>query len=323
MAEELEIQIPWLRYDVTLPLMEGRVPIEGVTLVPSRDAPNGTILGQDSPLETGDFGLVDLNMANWLPAIEAGWELVGLPVFPKRKHVYTYLFCRAEANIATPKDLEGKRVLSTISGSSVAIWLKALLEHHHGVDIDAIIWVSTREPWPLHNSRWTIEPVERRKNAADALLDGDVDAIMVDVSDRQLYEVLENDPAIRRLFPDYLQEAKRLYRETGIYVPVHMIAMSKKLDREHPDLAAKLFAAFEEAKRLADEDVLGDRAGFSVIDLRERVLAQRQEWGDLFRHGIAANKAAIDTFASYCHEHGIVKDIFTYEQMFAAGTLDT
>jgi hypothetical protein len=27
MAEELEIQIPWMRYDLTLPLIEGRVPI--------------------------------------------------------------------------------------------------------------------------------------------------------------------------------------------------------------------------------------------------------------------------------------------------------
>src|SRR5687767_4891215 len=60
MAEELEIQIPWLRYDLTLPLIEGRVPIEGVKLVPNRLAPAGTVFGPDSPLRTGDFGLVDL-----------------------------------------------------------------------------------------------------------------------------------------------------------------------------------------------------------------------------------------------------------------------
>ena len=81
MAEELEIQIPWMRYDLTLPLIEGRVPIEGVKLVPNRLAPAGTVFGPDSPLRTGDFGLVDLNMANWLPAIESDWGLVGLPLF--------------------------------------------------------------------------------------------------------------------------------------------------------------------------------------------------------------------------------------------------
>ena len=86
-----------------------------------------------------------------------------------------------------------------------------------------------------------------------------------------------------------------------------MIVMSKKLDRQHPDLAGKLYAAFEAAKRLADEDILSDRAGFSVVDLRERVLEQSRKWTDLYPHGITANKTAIDTFASYCHEHGIVK----------------
>lgn len=323
MAEELEIQIPWMRYDVTLPLIEGRVPIEGVKLAPSRSAPNGTVFSADSPLATGDFGLVDLNMANWLPAIESGWELVGLPVFSKRKHLYTYLFCRADSGISTPKDLEGKRVLSSISSSAVAIWLKALLQHRHGVDIESITWVSIREQWPLHNHRWKIEYLERRKSVADALLDGEVDATMADVSDRRLYEILENNPNIKRLFPNYLQEAKRFYQETGIYTPVHMIVMSKKLDQKHPDLAAKLYAAFETARRLADEDILSDRAGFSVMDLRERLLEQRREWGDLFPHGITANKITIDTFASYCHQHGIVKGTYTYEQMFAASTLDT
>jgi len=323
MAEELEIQIPWMRYDITLPLIEGRVPIEGVKLVPNRFAPAGTVFGPDSPLRTGDFGLVDLNMANWLPAIESDWELVGLPVFSKRKHIYTYLFCRASAGIDTPKDLEGKRVLSSISFSAVAIWLKGLLQHRHGVDVESITWVSPREQWSLHNSRWKLERLERPKNVAEALLDGDVDATAVDVSDRRLFQILENDPKIKRLFPDYLLDAKQLYQETGIYPPVHMIVMSKKLDREHPDLAGKLYAAFEAAKRLADEDILSDRAGFSLIDLREQALEQTRKWADLYPHGITANKTAIDTFASYCHEHGIVKAACNYERMFAASTLDT
>ena len=47
MAEELEIQIPWMRYDLTLPLIEGRVPIKGVKLVPDRFAPAGTVFGPD------------------------------------------------------------------------------------------------------------------------------------------------------------------------------------------------------------------------------------------------------------------------------------
>jgi 4,5-dihydroxyphthalate decarboxylase len=240
MATDLEIQIPWLRYDITVPLLEGRVPIEGVKLVPNRAAPNGTVFGQDSPLKTGDFGLVDLNMANWMPAIEAGWELVGLPVFPKRKHLYTYLFCRADAGIGTAKDLEGKRVLSSITSSAVGIWWQYLLEKRHGVDLSRIAWVSPREQWPIHGWRWKMEPLAGRKSPVEVLLDGDADAVMVDISDRKLSHSLENDPRIKRVFPDYLGEAKRFHEESGILPPVHMIVMSRKLDRDYPELAQKL-----------------------------------------------------------------------------------
>src|SRR5437667_5582925 len=112
MANVIEVQIPWMRYDITMPLMEGRVPIEGVKLVPSQSAPRGTagVPEPGSPIITGDFGLVELVLNHWGPGIRAGWEIVGLPLFVKRKPVYTFVWCRTEAGINTPKDLEGKRV---------------------------------------------------------------------------------------------------------------------------------------------------------------------------------------------------------------------
>jgi 4,5-dihydroxyphthalate decarboxylase len=320
---DIEVQIPWLRYDVTLPLIQGRVPIEGVKLVPSRSAPAGTVFGQDSPLRTGDFGLVDLNMASWLPAIEADWELIGLPVFSKRKHLYTYLFCRADKGIDSPKDLEGRRVFSTITSSSVAIWLKVLMEKRHGVDLRAITWVSNWEQWPIHGDRWKLERLPGKKDVVQILLDGDADAIMVDISDRKLYAALESEPRIKRLFPDYLGEARRFFDETGIYIPVHMIAMSRKLDDQHPDLAGKLYAAFQKAKQLSDEDFLDDRSGFGLVDLRERYVAQQRDWGDLFPHGIGANRPALDMQISTAHAFGLIKEVPTYEKLFAGSTLDT
>ena len=138
---------------------------------------------------------------------------------------------------------------------------------------------------------------------------------MLDVSDRQLWQTLETHPKIKRLFPDYLGETRRYFEESGIYTPVHMMVLSKKIDRDYPDLAGKLCAAFEQARRVALDDVLDDRAGFSLLDLRERTLAQDEAWGDVFAHGIAANKAAIDTFAAHCHEHGVIERIHPYEEI--------
>jgi 4,5-dihydroxyphthalate decarboxylase len=125
------------------------------------------------------------------------------------------------------------------------------------------------------------------------------------------------------LFPDYLDEDQKLYRETGIFTPVHMIVMSRKLDRQRPDLAAKFFTAFEKAKEIAYDDILSDRGGFSVVYLRETMKRQRASWGDPWKYGIRANKSTLDTFIRYNVEQGMIRRAPSYADIFAAGTLDT
>jgi len=86
----LEIEFPVMRYDITMPILEGRVAIEGVKLKPVKSS--SMINKEDPKMKAGDFGLCDLNIGYWLPAVEAGWEIVGLPVFSKRKPVYQLIF---------------------------------------------------------------------------------------------------------------------------------------------------------------------------------------------------------------------------------------
>lgn len=320
---DLKLKCPQMRYDMMLPLLEGRVAIDGVELRP--EPMTSMIFNQDSDLRTGDFGLYDLNLGFLLPAIEAGWEVVGLPVFSKRKPVYEYIFCRADAGIESPRDLEGKRIFSGRYASSINIWLRGLLRHRHGVDTSKLCCVVTSHGvFPPENPESTIElAADPKKSGIDSLLDGEVDAIMSDISDVKLFEQLESHPDIRRLFPDYEDEDYRLYQETGIFTPVHMMVMSRKVDREHPDLARRLYAAFEESKETATRDILSDQRGFGVAYLRERKKEEIERWGDPWRHGIAANRTTIDTFAQYNLEQGINTSALPYESIFAAGTLDT
>ena len=323
---EVELDIPRLRYDLTMPLIEGRVPIDGARLNVSQDR-GGTNLTAKSPMKTGEFGLLEINIGSFLPAIAAGWQFVGLPVFSKRKPVYTYVFVRADAGINEPKDIEGKRVGGARIFSATSIWLRGLLHEHYGVDFSTVTWVGAGgrdELFPFYGdtSRMEESP-DPKKRPYELLLDDHVDAIMGDISDGQAFDRLEGNPKVKRLFPDYAAEDLKLYRETAIYIPVHMIVMSRKLAAENPDLASSVFNAFETAKQMAYEDILNDRAGFSVVYLRERLKEQMAEWGDPFKYGIAANKRTIDTFVRYNYEQGVVSDPLGYEDLFAAATLDT
>lgn len=322
-AVELEVPIPTMRYDITLPLLDGRVTIEGVKLKPARIV--GMVFGDHPQLRQGDFGLCDLNWGHFLAAVEAGWEIIGLPLFCKRKPVYPLIFCRTDAGIETPKDLEGKRIGTRFNRTAVPIWCRGLLHHRHGVDISKLHWVvSTQDPFPFYGDTSRIEQAsDPKKENLDQLLDGDVDAIMTDVSDVKLFETLETHPKVKRLFPDYVAMDEQLYRDTGIHTPMHQMVMSKKLDREHPDLARKLYLAFEQAKQIAYRDILSDQAGFSVVYLRERMKEQQQRWGDPFKYGISANKSTIDTFIAYNVEQGMVRSAPSYDQIYAASTLET
>lgn len=323
-ADPLEVPFPLMRYDHTMPLLEGRVEIEGVKLSPVRT--NSMVFNDVAELREGKFGLWDLNMGYVLPAIEAGWQIVGLPVFAKRKPLYTYLFCHRDAGISSPKDLEGKRIGTGSYPTAITIWAQGLLKDLYRVDVSTLCWVTSnsRRVFPLCKSSPRVEAGEDpKKSPMNRLLDGEVDAIITDISDGKAFEALEQSPKVRRLFPNYVDEDMRLYRETGIYTPVHQIVMSRTLDREHPELAGKLYRAFEESKQLAYQDILNDRAGFTVVYLRERLVQQIKDWGDPWKYGIKANKGTIDTFIRYNVEQGMVRSELSYRDIFAAGALET
>ena len=317
----LEIGFPLVRYEITLPLLQNRVEVEGVRLNPTRTP--SMVFKDNAALRTGEFGLWDLNIGYLLPAIEAGRELVALPVFVKRKPAYQFIFCRADRGIKTPKNLEGKRVGSTSYRTALTVWARGLLKNRHGVDITKMRWLAVPGHFPIYDERTEIESPAKRIDPVDVLIKGEVDAIITDISDAKMFEKLENSPQLTRLFPNYLDEDEKLYRDTGIYTPVHVIVMSKKLDRQDPDLARRLYDAFEESKRIAYEDILSDQAGFSVVYLRERMKDQIEKWGDPWKYGIKANRSTIDAIIQHNQEQGMTRGKLSDKDIFAGSTMDT
>ena len=262
----LELELPKMRYDITMPLLEGRVEIEGVKLKPVKTPV--MISNQNSPLREGHFDLWELNLSFFLPVIEAGWELLGLPVFPKRKPVYEYIFCHVDSGIESPRDLEGKKIGAGSYVSTVSTWVRGLLKRRHGVDLRKMQWVvQNKGIFPNYDHETKIEVVGRDKSPVDRLMEGEVDAIIMDISDEKLFDTLETSPKIMRLFPNYVEEDEKLYRETGIYTPMHLIVISKKLDRQYPELAGKLYAAFEQAKTAYNFPANSAPSALSIIKI--------------------------------------------------------
>ena len=224
--------------------MEGRVQIEGVELDPVEEL--GPTPTGDSRMKTGDFGLCDLNMGYWLAAIDQGWDITGLPIFVKRKSAHWYMVVRNDRGIGGPKDLEGKRIATRSFRSAIVTWCRGLLKNRHGVDTSTFRWLVTdaEDYFPMYDKSANVETVQDGKVSVkdhlQRLLDGEVDAFLGDISDPELFGWVASDARIRRLFPDYMDEDLRLWRDESIFTPVHMMVLSGKLDREDPTLAPHL-----------------------------------------------------------------------------------
>jgi 4,5-dihydroxyphthalate decarboxylase len=314
---------PNFRHDMILPLVQGRVPIEGVDL--SMSAPMETAgIFDNARFKDGDFGLLDTNIGDVIPAIDAGWDFVCLPVMIKRKPVYNYVWVRADRGIDSPKDLEGKLIAAS-SWGVVTTYTRGLLQRYHDVDLSKLRWITNPSPWELHKPVEVTYPEDRTKRQWDRLLDGDADACTGDITDAKAWAALESSPdKVKRLFPNYQELHRQMWKDEHIITPSHIIVMGGKMNRENPGLARKLYDAFERSREVAYADALGDGTSYNLLmDARESVKDQLAEMGDVFKHGIGANRNSIDMMLDFYYDHGQTSRRFSFEDVFAATTLDT
>ena len=320
---ELVLTTPRMRYPMTAALFDGRVSIPGVRLEKADVTP---VIYDDVPdLREGNFGLADLNIGYLLPALEAGWQITAIPVFTIRGSHYQNIWVRTDRGIESPADLAGKTIATRTFRTAGTIWVRGHLQHQFSVDPYSIRWASQmNEAFPVYDERVQRDPGDsKRKHPLDSLLDGDVDAAIAAIIPPRDRDAWETDPRVEHLFPDYIAQGERLHAETGIVTPSRVIVMSRKTDREHPDLARKLFDAFEEAKSLAYKELYSDGTPGPVLFFHEFVMAQKARYGDPFGYGVAANRATIDEFIHYNLEQGLIRKPLSYEDVFASATLDT
>jgi 4,5-dihydroxyphthalate decarboxylase len=316
---------PNFRYDILQPLLQGRATIEGATLRTSGPADLAGFFDQPR-FKAGEFGLLDINMGDVVPAIDAGWDMRCLPVFIKRKPVYNYLWVRADRGIDAPTDLEGKTLATVGYSSSISVYTRGFLQHFYNVNLSKLRWlVNSPGPFTIHNPAIAIDIASGPpKSSAQRLLDGEVDASTGDITDLAVWTALEASGDVKHLLADYRAENIKLLKERGIYTPVHIIVIGGKLDREQPALARQIVDAFERSRQIAYEDALCDATSYSLkMESRELVRDEVREFGEIYVHGLSKNRTVVDLFLEYCHEQGVTKNRLGVEQVFANSTLDT
>ncbi len=261
---KLQLSFACALYDRMLPLYTGEVRPDGIDL-------NFIAIDQPRPIfdrMSGgqEFDVAEYSCSEFVQRFANNQcPFVAIPVFPSIAFRLGFIAINRKSGIKSPKDLEGKRVGVPLYTMTAAIFINGILKNEFGVDISKIHWVQSAMNTSGAHGVPTVLPLLRKisiednktnKTLGQLLAEGAIDATL----GTSLPNEIRTNPDIGRLFPDYVERDKELYRRKGIYPIMHLVAIKKSVYERYPFVATSLYDAFVESKKIALEKLLNLRA---------------------------------------------------------------
>lgn len=241
------------------------------------------------------FHTSELAVVSFLQAREAGKPLVmaPAPILSRfQHHCISYNTQRCPG--LTPKGLEGKLVGLRSYSQTTALWVRAILKHEYGVDLNSIRWSSYDPPHPaeIKDPDFVI-PFEPKGTVEEMLADGAFDAAIVGTE-------IKGDPRVASLIPDPHTAALDWYKRKKIVPVNHYLVFGADLVEERPDVVREVYRMVGESKK-ANPLTSGGV--------------------DLLPMGFEANRPTIEAIIGYALEQGLIKTRFTVEELFDPVTM--
>jgi 4,5-dihydroxyphthalate decarboxylase len=301
-------------YDFVRPLADGTVQPDGIDLVILSGMGSGE---RHHRMGRGqEFDLCEFNAAAYLAARDRDFPWVALPVFLHRRFRHGFVFVNTSKGIATARDLRGKRVGGPTFLAAGNVWMRGILQEHHGAENRDITWFVERDDAidfePPAGLR--VEKVPDGVRAEKMMLDGDLDALL---SPDLPVSFLNGDKRIARLFADNKGAEIAYYRQTGIFPIMHVTLIKRELVERHPWVPNTLMKAFNQAKELAYRRVLNPR-NMALAWSRNALEEQLSVLGpDPWEFGLTPNnRKNLETLRRYAAQQGIVRRELPLEELF-------
>jgi len=327
----LELSIALSDNPRTRPVIEGRVPFEGLRLVPTTVHPSEMFWRQ---LRYGDFDVSEMSMSTLtILTSKENRDWVGLPIYTMRKFFHNEILVRKDSGIKTPADLKGKRAGVPEYQQTAAIWTRGVLQHEFGVQARDMTWFMERNDDKSHGHSSgfkappgvSITPVPLNTNLGDMLLKGEIDSIIHYIAhdnlvDRSRADVAA-DPQIRYLFEDREVESARYYKKTGIFPINHIVVVKRSVYERNPWIALNLYSGFARAMEQVRNDSLAWMAPYYEMGLVDRDV-RRVVTKTPMPYGLKAARHVLETVTQYVHEQGLCDRRVDLEEIFAPNTLE-
>lgn len=317
-------------YDRVWPLRDGRARVEGVALNMLTLQPEECFWRM---IRFAEFDAAEMSLSSYSVQRASGdTRFTAIPAFLSRSFRHSSIYLRAGSGITGPKDLEGRRVGVPEYQMTASVWTRGMLSDDHGVDCDSITWCTggLEQPGRVERQalvvppRIRIEPIGADLTLSQALLDGQIDALMAPrIPSVFLAGRDAPHPAVTRLWPDYPSQELDYYQRTGLFPIMHLVVLRTDLHERHPWLAQSLFKALAAAKRTALAGVVEAPAlRYSMPFLLDALERQQAVFGDdPWPYGVEPNRATLETFGRYLVEQGLAERAPVVDELFAPSTL--
>lgn len=313
-------------YDRTRALATGRVEVEGaevryVTLEPEEVF--------HRMARHREFEVAELSLSTFLITLSRGAPFVAIPVFPSRMFRHSGIYVHSGSGIDEPAGLRGARVGVAEYQLTANVWLRGILEEHHGVPVTSVRYRTGGLNQAGREEKTAVDlpadldlaPIPAGSTLSDLLAAGEIDALY---SPRAPDSFLAGHPGVRRLFADPRAQEVAYYRRSGIFPIMHVVVIRRDVYQANRWLARSLTKAFTEAKTLALAEMARTAAlSVTLPWLLAELQATTELLGqDFWPYGLPRNERVLDVFARYSHAQGLAERRYRPEELFAPESLD-
>lgn len=315
MSKKLHLTLACGDYEIVRALMDGSVKPDGIELTVLTDMTSD--VRHWRMIRDREFDIAELSMSNYVAAKFRSQPFIAIPVFLHRRFRHGFTFINTAKGIHKPADLIGRKVGLRNFSATTNLWVRGILEHEFQVPHKKIHWykqddeeVEIALPGDL-----SLQKVAPGKSVERMVAEGELDAL---IHPEIIQPILERDPRVARLFPNYKELEIDYYKRTGIFPIMHTAAIKQEVVERRPWVPANLFRAFEKAKEIAYRRMENPRrvplAWFShALEEQEDILGK-----DPWVYGLGeANRKNLETLMQYSLEQGFIGNKMALEDLFA------
>lgn len=324
---KLPLTLACCDYDRTRALADGRVAVDGVELNFLNLPVEETFFRM---LRYREFDAAEMSLSSYTVSLmRPDPAFVAIPVFPSRFFRHSCVFISARSGIREPRDLIGKRVGVPEYQMTAPVWIRGVLHDEYGVAPDAVSYFTGGEEEPGRDEklkldlppRFKVTPIPADRTLAAMLAEGEIDALYTARTPSTFYS---RPQEVRRLFPDFVSVEQAYFRRTRIFPIMHVIALRRDVYEADRWLARSLMKAFEEARRIARDNLLvtaslATMLPWQVASVEEAIAEMGPDW---WSYGLAPNREALAAFLRYHHEQGLSAHRLEPEALFAPECLE-